>query len=177
MQCPRTGKAMKTIQCGGVTAEVSEGCGGVWFDRWELNKFDEPSESAGEDIIQLMEQFRDDSVNQDGQILCPRCGDTVLMRHFFSIKRQVTIDECAQCGGIWLDAGELAQVRQQYSTKEERDKAANAMIGGLFGSPEMDQLKQKDDGVEKARRYAQMFKMVYPSAEDAGDQNWSNDVQ
>ena len=39
-----------------------------------------------------------------------KCSDTLLMRHFFSAKRAVTVDECPTCAGVWLDAGELEMV-------------------------------------------------------------------
>ena len=29
-----------------------------------------------------------------------------MMRHFWSVKREITIDECPECGGIFLDAGD-----------------------------------------------------------------------
>ena len=30
-----------------------------------------------------------------------------MMRHFFSVKRQVEVDECPGCGGFRLDAGKM----------------------------------------------------------------------
>jgi hypothetical protein len=42
--------------------------------------------------------------------LCPRCPDLVLERKWFSDSKQVEIDQCARCGGIWLDAGEFSRI-------------------------------------------------------------------
>src|SRR5262249_49783207 len=57
-----------------------------------------------------------------------RCPDSVLMRHFASAKRAVTIDECPTCGGIWLDAGELERIRSEYSGDSARQQDAQAAI-------------------------------------------------
>jgi len=42
--------------------------------------------------------------------LCPRCPELVLERKWFSDLKQVEIDQCPKCGGVWLDAGELEEV-------------------------------------------------------------------
>ena len=41
---------------------------------------------------------------------CPRCPDLVLERKWFSETKQVEIDQCPKCGGIWLDAGEFTRI-------------------------------------------------------------------
>lgn len=37
---------------------------------------------------------------------CPKCGHELQELDF----REVKIDQCATCGGVWLDAGELDQL-------------------------------------------------------------------
>ena len=49
-----------------------------------------------------------------------------MMRHFASVKREFEVDECAKCGGFFLDYGELNRLRNQYATDEERQQAAEA---------------------------------------------------
>jgi Zn-finger nucleic acid-binding protein len=44
---------------------------------------------------------------------CPRCPGIKLQRHYYSAARRVQVDECPNCGGYWLDAGELALVRAE----------------------------------------------------------------
>jgi Zn-finger nucleic acid-binding protein len=36
-----------------------------------------------------------------------------LKRHFFSAKKHVEVDHCPNCGGYWLDAGELEKIRAE----------------------------------------------------------------
>jgi Zn-finger nucleic acid-binding protein len=54
---------------------------------------------------------------------CPRCAEIRLHRHFFSAKRRVEVDQCPNCGGYWLDAGELEQIRAE--------KAESALVDQL----------------------------------------------
>ncbi len=43
---------------------------------------------------------------KDLELECPKCDGRLLETEYESI----TIDVCDKCSGIWLDAGELAQV-------------------------------------------------------------------
>ena len=36
-------------------------------------------------------------------------------------KLAVTIDECPECAGVWLDAGELHEVHGEYNTEAEKE--------------------------------------------------------
>jgi uncharacterized protein len=53
---------------------------------------------------------------------CPRCGNDLKEAHV----EQVKIDECDDCGGIWLDKGELEQLR--------RVNTARGVSGGVLSS-------------------------------------------
>ena len=174
MQCPRTNKPMKEVEVGGVKVDISTGCGGVWFDNFELEKFDEQHESAGEELIKMMEEYQGADVNLEEQINCPRCETITMMRHYFSIKRKVSVDECAQCGGTWLDLGELLSIRQQYKTEEERHAAGKAYIEDIFqNDPRIKLMREQNEGdLKKAKRFARMFKYLCPSYYLPGDQDW-----
>jgi len=57
-----------------------------------------------------------------------------MMRHFFSSRRQVEVDECPSCGGYWLDAGELALVRGECRTEAECRKAVEKYLSEATGA-------------------------------------------
>ena len=59
---------------------------------------------------------------------CPRCAGIKLHRHFFSAKRRVEVDQCPNCGGYWLDAGELALVRAEKTQAVTSNPAAKPGI-------------------------------------------------
>jgi Zn-finger nucleic acid-binding protein len=51
-----------------------------------------------------------------------------LHRHFFSAKRRVEVDQCPNCGGYWLDAGELALIRAEKAQAATAEKAGQSSI-------------------------------------------------
>jgi hypothetical protein len=51
---------------------------------------------------------------------CPKCEGKLVEADLAEVK----IDRCAQCGGVWLDAGELEQLTQ---------KDEGGFFGRLFG--------------------------------------------
>src|SRR5439155_23082317 len=54
VSCPACGHALSTRTAGDVTVDVCDGgCGGIWFDHWELQKLDEQSEAAGESLLDV----------------------------------------------------------------------------------------------------------------------------
>jgi Zn-finger nucleic acid-binding protein len=115
MKCPACFKELTAFQLRNLTVDVCQGgCGGVWFDAFELQKVDEECETAGEPLLNFQ---RDEhlTVDKSRKRECPCCPGVKLRRHFFSAQRRVEVDECPGCGGYWLDAGELALIRAEKS--------------------------------------------------------------
>jgi hypothetical protein len=127
MQCPACFNQLSEMQVGSLTVDVCEGgCGGIWFDAFELQRADDPNEAAGEAMLHISKDPRI-QVDMTRKRACPRCEGIKLKKHFFSAQRRVEVDECPNCGGYWLDAGELAQIRQERA--EESPKQARPGAG------------------------------------------------
>jgi len=154
-----------------VTLDVCEGgCGGIWFDNFELKKFDEPHESAGQELLEIE---RDESIIVDHtkRLKCPNCG-TIMMRHFFSVKKNVEVDECPGCAGFWLDAGELREIRSLFNTEEERHKAANDYFMEVFGRELAEAKAEDQEKLNRTRKIANMFRFICPTYYIPGKQDW-----
>jgi uncharacterized protein len=139
------------------------GCGGIWFDHYELAKVDEAADTAGEGLLDV---DRDPSlqVDLDRRRLCPKCADgVVMMRHFTSVERKVTVDECPECGGIWLDAGELRAIRTEFPTDDARQAAADRYFGDVFGPELAADHAKSETALERSQRVAHAFRFVTPS--------------
>ncbi len=172
MQCPCCDKELKEKKVGAITVDVCEGgCGGIWFDNFELKKVDEEHEHEGEELLNIKrkEGFKiDPKVKRE----CPRCQDTFMMKHFVSIKREAEIDECGKCAGVWLDVGELASIRNAYKTEKERSLAFDSYFKDVFGD-EVDLSKAKNEAeLARARKFAHMFRFLCPSYYIPGKQSW-----
>jgi hypothetical protein len=147
------------------------GCGGVWFDNRELDKVDEPHEAAGEELLDI-ETDPDIQVNHEKKRLCPKCDGMPLMRHFFSVKQQVEVDECPSCAGYWIDFGELAQIRRQHKSEEERKEVAKEKFDDLVKKELGPMRENSEKRLEKAKSIARVFRFILPSYYLPGDQDW-----
>jgi Zn-finger nucleic acid-binding protein len=128
MKCPACVNELTPFQLRNLTVDVCQGgCGGIWFDAFELQKVDEERETAGEPLLNIE---RDERlvVDKSRKRECPRCAGVKLHRHFFSAKRRVEVDECPGCAGCWLDAGELALIRAEKSQTATVDRAGQCSI-------------------------------------------------
>jgi uncharacterized protein len=171
MNCPACGHSLSSRTAGDVTVDVCDGgCGGIWFDHYELKKLDEATESAGEALLDVR---RDPGVVVDPaeRYRCPKCtDDVVLMRHFWSVKRAVTIDECAECGGIFLDAGELGSIRHEFPTEEARHAAADAYFAEVVDPMLKEQHELDMEELARAKKFASAFRFICPSTYIPGKQ-------
>jgi len=172
MKCPVCGNVLQEMTVGNVTVDVCKGgCGGIWFDNFELKKFDEPNESAGESLLDI-ERDASIVVDHTKRLKCPKCDDIVMMRHFFSVKKEVEVDECPNCGGFWLDAGELRKIRGMFNTEEERHKAADEYFSEVFGDKLAATEAEDEAKLNKARKISNMFRFICPSYYIPGKQDW-----
>src|ERR1051326_4955086 len=131
MKCPACLRELAAVGVGALTVDVCQGgCGGIWFDAFEVQKMDE-QEEAGEPLTEILrnEQVKIDPLRKRD---CPRCAGIKLHRHYFSAKRRVEVDQCPNCGGYWLDAGELAQIRAERSETVQTQAAQKSTISGEF---------------------------------------------
>ena len=111
MKCPACDCQLTETQVGSVAVDICQGgCGGIWFDAFELKKVDELHEAAGEHLVSIQ---RDPTRQVDAtrKRACPRCEGVKLKRHLFNPKSTVEVDHCPNCAGYWLDAGELKKIR------------------------------------------------------------------
>ncbi len=84
VECPACGNGLTQMTAGGITVDAcAGGCGGIWFDRYELMRVDESHESAGEELLDV-ERDPALSVDHTKRLRCPKGDDAVMMRHFFS---------------------------------------------------------------------------------------------
>jgi len=171
MKCPRTGANMKEVEINGIKLDVSEGCAGVWFDNFEFQKFDEARESAGDQLIGMLEKTPEKEVDLDQRISCPRCPNTVMMRHFASPLRKIQIDKCPACGGMWLDAGELAHYRKLFPTQQDLEKVREEFIAKTIMPLLKAEAAKEQAKLQEAQRVAGALRFICPSHYIPGKQN------
>jgi uncharacterized protein len=110
MKCPACKGPLREKGAGGMTLDVCYGgCGGIWFDAAELERVGGHAAASLHTVWQTPHK----KVAPTEPRLCPRCPNQGLDRRWFSAAEKVEIDQCPECRGIWLDAGEFTQVCEE----------------------------------------------------------------
>ena len=112
IRCPRSSIPLTRLRIGGIDTDLCEDCGGLWLDRLELARFQDPASAFGDALVAHLEQFPPALIDHSIRLTCPRHPEVVMLRRKFSLAVPIEIDECPECGGIWLDSDELAQIRR-----------------------------------------------------------------
>lgn len=76
-----------------------------------------------QELIAKMKAKLEEETARSLLIKCPKCEGTLIETDFENIK----IDVCDQCSGVWLDAGEMAQIVDKEKTDD------SGWFGKLFG--------------------------------------------
>jgi Zn-finger nucleic acid-binding protein len=111
VHCPACDRTLLRLKTGSVTLDVCHGCGGIWFDHRELEKVNAEHPEAGDSVV----EFDHDSsthVNESRTRPCPRCKTVILEQKLYSLGSGVIMDTCPKCNGLWLDHGELENIRE-----------------------------------------------------------------
>ncbi len=103
--------------------------GDLGLDQGELARLDETNEGVG---AALAAALRSDHDNQKkrGPINCPRCG-IPMHQHQYERAREVNVDECFNCGGFFLDSGELTEIRDHHMSDAEVAAYADQLAGDV----------------------------------------------
>ncbi len=158
MICPACQNQLSPLTVRDVTVDAcKEGCAGIWFDNLELKKFDEPDEPSGE-LLDLR-PVRPAPVDLGKKRKCPRCGDAIMMRHFFSFKRQFEVDVCPNCAGCWLDAGEISLLRSEFKTETEKQAATRDFLAQEAGPQLALMLAKSREQLQQAQAIASVFRV------------------
>ncbi len=100
-------------------------CNGVWFDAGELEKYlekkitivDAPTIDFG-----LIDEF-DKKISK-----CPRC-EIDMVKKPAPIAKNITIDFCEKCHGVWLDSTEIDRIEVKNISFREK---ISLMLKSLF---------------------------------------------
>jgi len=128
MKCPACSHPLAETRVGNLRVDVcQDGCGGIWFDAFELSKADDEAEAVGDVLLQIRfdKKLQVDFLRKRD---CPRCADMKLKRHLFNPQSQVEVDECPNCGGYWLDHGELAKIRAEKAQIAKAESAGDPAL-------------------------------------------------
>jgi len=146
---------------GGVVVDVCrDGCKGIWFDWGELKKLDEKNKGLEQALQEALPYPRVNDENR-GNLLCPRCHKP-MHRHLYESDKEVNVDECYDCGGFFLDSGELAEIRDRHMTPEEESAYLHKLLNNLPDYQQALREQEKDKmRAEALARYTRFLRLSY----------------
>jgi Zn-finger nucleic acid-binding protein len=145
----------------GIKVDVCEnGCKGIWFDQGELVHLDERNEGLGQALQEALNYPRDNKGIR-GQIMCPKCG-IPMQTHKYNRAKEVNVDECYNCGGFFLDSGELTEIRDTYMSDEEVDAYMKKIIDAVpeYQKAKAD-LEKMESRLEAINKYTKFMRISY----------------
>ena len=125
---------MKQETLYGVSLDVCPNCGGTWFQADELRMLLHcPPDALKEleaETVPHVEQVK----STPSAMRCPDDGG-VLDNYHYMYSTPVILHTCANCGGFWIGAGEVAKIdmlhQQSHGPMTEKEKGALYMAEAI----------------------------------------------
>lgn len=130
--CPVCDKTMHLVYFFDIELDFCRLCGGLWFDGGEMEKVLSKRNVPRRLTVPLAYDLTQRKV-EEGKRLCPRCKDTMKVMKY----KEVNVDICLRCQGIWLDRYELAQIMGQAKQLKKIRYVDDGM--GQYRAPEADE--------------------------------------
>lgn len=108
---PVTGQPLSEVTLEGMTVHFDPASGGYWLERGELKNLAEHHHAHLEDV-----PFGQPLRAHKGYA-CPKDGRE-LVEFEFGQHSGIKVDVCGECGGLWLDSGELDKILAYLETHE-----------------------------------------------------------
>lgn len=111
LTCPKCQRPLDSILFQTIEVDRCCQCAGMWFDDTEIETL---KDLKGSETIDLGENKTSKATETENtSISCPRCQIT-MNRLLDMDQYPVWYEQCPKCYGIWLDAGEFNQFKQNF---------------------------------------------------------------
>ena len=168
LRCPVDGAPMYRRRFGEVELDGCPRCGGIWFDRGELDRIIECGFSAPEQVAQL-DRKAGAEIHEHGfsrTLSCPRCGVQMSPGRYAGGITSVELDRCSNCGGASADGGELSALIDELCrpTTGSMRALGEALARASREKETWRQLRGEAKGASRRASFADMFlpKIILP---------------
>lgn len=158
LQCPRCSVDLAVAHVRNIEIDICPQCFGLWLDPVEFNFLTSERDVYTDESIPHYYEKHPISVTHDHYmyIRCPKCHDIMNRKNFKKISG-VIIDECAD-HGVWLDEGELEQIRC-FVANTDIDAELSKRID--LNREEIKNLNSELKNVELVQRVTQLYNLKY----------------
>lgn len=123
INCPKCGRSLEQVICGGIEVDRCLSCKGMWFDSLEAEQLKAIKGSESLDIGDPDTGSQFDKIA--GNIDCPRC-ECRMIRMIDIDRYSIWYEKCSKCHGVWLDAGEFKKFKDNFQPQGLLHRARQA---------------------------------------------------
>jgi len=109
VSCPDCARKCEIVKMGTLELDLCDGCGGLWFDRNELERL--PKELSPDDLTgelqAVVARLAVRKAASKSYPLCPMCHESMNLAQYQKVSG-VVIHRCVTCG-VWLDGANAAK--------------------------------------------------------------------
>ncbi len=160
IECPACKNALtKIVKAGVMVLACQDECGGLWFSQSQVKRLKKLKSGLGTPLLKIK---RADGVKvyRDVEHICPQCKSTLLFKHFFSKEWDTEVNQCAKCGGFWVDVAGLAKLQSMQGQKKQ--KAVEKYFSVIFDK-KISGIHVLNEDVGKAvKNMIQIFRFLCP---------------
>jgi Zn-finger nucleic acid-binding protein len=132
MNCLNCGTEMTTNQVvrkkDSISYNMCEQCGSLWLDAGDLDRMAFQVEGS----IEYCEKEKENEPESQAK-KCPRCDDSTLDKVKFLESDEIHLHYCRNCGGFWLDGGELNLIDQELTKiMPVKGKGFSEFVNGVY---------------------------------------------
>lgn len=120
MQCVKCSGHLVELRAGTVAVDRCDTCAGLWFDPRELSAVIEHVRAKDFEPVSSGALAGEDADHDHVTGRCPRCNIALDRTETLTFEG-MHYDRCGQCGGAWLDAGELKQIASDDDASAEME--------------------------------------------------------
>ncbi len=93
-----------------ISYDICESCGSLWLDAGELDKMAFQVDGS----VEYCSKDKAEDISEKARS-CQRCNGVGLEKVFFVGCSDIVLDYCRNCGGFWLDGGELDVINKKLA--------------------------------------------------------------
>lgn len=124
LRCPQCDREMAEVIARGnpgslIQLDQCANCGGIWCDRWELFPIDAAEAGRLDPVDENL--LREKLKLPQKTLYCPRCADELRVFADPVLPKEIQLERCRHCDGIWLNRGQFHRYKDfQKATRAEK---------------------------------------------------------
>ena len=126
IKCPKCSNRLEPVVYADIEVDRCVHCQGIWFDSLEAEIL---KNIPGSEILDRGNPLLGSKLNSlEKELICPRCQGKMVRMLDIDLY-SIWYEKCVICHGIWLDAGEFKQFKENFRSRGWWERVMGAFKG------------------------------------------------